>query len=438
MPLQSAAVTFNRNRIIENSDLSPSVLMSLRRIEQFLGTQAGVLKNYHQTVNGGEMTAAQVIYTVAQEFRISPQFIMVTLQKEQSLMTNPSPSDRALQYAMGYGCPDSSPCNPEYAGLFTQIRLAIRQIRERYLDPLEAGGYTISGWKPGVTKTVDGVEVTPENNATAVLYTYTPHLHGNELFWEIWNRWFEITFPDGALLRAQGEVGIWLIRDGKRHPFHTATAFFSRYNIKRVVDVPLQELLKYEMGSPIKFPNFSLVQAPNGGVFLIVDDVKRPIVSREVFNKIGYNLEELQRASWDELNAYTTGEKITLESVYPSGILMQSIQTGAIYYIQDNVAHTIHAKEILKSQFPGQRWTRVDNATIAGFTKGEPVPFRDGEIVTSPSANGVWYISNGTRRGIASPEIFAALGLKWENLIRTSDNALLSHPIGESLDFSTN
>lgn len=438
LPCSASALTFDRNRIIEDKDLSPQQLMSIKRIQQFLDTQGGVLKRYTQEIGEQTKTAAEVIYMVASEFRLSPQFFVVTLQKEQSLITNPNPSDRALNYAMGYGCPDSSPCNPAYAGLYAQIWNAGRTIRERYLNPLEAGGYTISGWKAGVSKTVDGVTVTPANNATAVLYTYTPHLHGNELFWRIWNSWFSITYPDGALLRVKGEGGIWLLKDGKRHPFHSASAFFSGYRIDRVVDVPLNELLKYDIGTAIKFPNFSLVQAPNNGVYLIVDDVKRPIVSGEVFRTIGFNPEELQRATWEELAAYKIGEKITLDSVYPSGTLMQSKQTGAIYYIQDNVAHAIHSKDILKNRFGGQRWNQVEQSVIDGFNRGEPVRFRDGEIITSPNANGVWYVSNGQRRGIPSPAVFEALGLHWENLIHTTDNALFAHPEGAPIDFTGN
>ncbi|MFA6512159.1 MAG: hypothetical protein WCV86_03495 [Patescibacteria group bacterium] len=437
-PFQGIALGFNRNRIIEDQDLSPTQLMSIKRIQQFLDSQNGVLNTYTQVINGSKKTAAEIIYAVAQEWRLSPQFFVVTLQKEQSLISDSSPSVRALNYAMGYGCPDSSPCDPAYAGVYAQIWNAARTIRTRYLDPLEAGGFTISGWKPGVSKEVDGVTVTPANNATAVLYTYTPHLHGNELFWRIWNSWFTITFPDGALLRARGEGGIWLIKDGMRHPFHSASAFFSNYSINRVVDVPVDELQKYDLGSAIKFPNFSLVQAPNNGVYLIVDDTKRAIVSGEVFRNIGFNPEELQRATWEELDAYKNGTKITLESVYPRGTLMQSRQTGAIYHVQDGVAHAIHSPQILKNQFGGQRWNQVEQDVIDAFTRGEPVHFRDGEIVTSPNANGVWYIYNGLRRGIPSPSVFETLGLRWENLIHTTDNALFAHKEGAPIDFSGN
>lgn len=436
VPAPVYGLSFNRNNIISDEDMTV-VTMSLKQIQQFLETKDGVLKNYTDTVNGEVKTAAEIIYEVSQEFRISPMFLIVTLQKEQSLITSPNPSERALNFAMGYGCPDSGGCSEAYRGLFMQLRSAARQVRVNYLDRIDSQGATISGWAPGITKTVDGVDVTPQNKATAALYTYTPHIRGNELFWKIWNAWFAITYPDGALLRVRGEGGIWLIRNGKRHPFYSAPAFFSNYDIRRVVDVSLEELLKYEVGAPITFPNFSLVQAPTGGVYLIVDDVKRPIVSREVFQKIGFNPEEIQPATWDELDAYEQGEPITIESVFPNGILQQSRQTGAIYYVQDNIVHTIHSKEILNNRFRGQRWTTVDQSVIDSYVKGEPVRFRDGTIVTSPNANGVWYIANGKRRGIPSPEIFKALGLRWEYLIRTTDVALFSHPEGEPINFLT-
>ena len=63
--------------------------------------------------------------------------ILVLLQKETSLITDPIPNDGDYRKATGYGCPDTAACSSKYYGFKNQIRKAAALFRT-VLD----GGWT--------------------------------------------------------------------------------------------------------------------------------------------------------------------------------------------------------------------------------------------------------------------------------------------------------
>ncbi len=80
------------------------------------------LKDYTE----GGKSSAQIIYDVAQQFRINPQTLIVLLQKEQALVTDAWPTSTQYRSATGYGCPDTAPCDSQYYGLTNQLTWAAR------------------------------------------------------------------------------------------------------------------------------------------------------------------------------------------------------------------------------------------------------------------------------------------------------------------------
>ncbi|MBK6694414.1 MAG: hypothetical protein IPG50_19735 [Myxococcales bacterium] len=133
----------------------------------------------------GELPVSQVIYNAAKLGGVNPLALLVRLQLEQSLVgtkagqLTPEKLDQKLAIAFGCGCPHAPICKTEpqsYTGFYNQVSCAVRVLKQ-HMDSVKTRGKTSSGWgTAGVTKTTqDGVEVTPENAATAVLYTYTPY-----------------------------------------------------------------------------------------------------------------------------------------------------------------------------------------------------------------------------------------------------------------------
>jgi hypothetical protein len=130
--------------------------------------------------------------------------LLVTLQKEQSLLTAKTPSQATLNKAMGCGIYSGSTF--AVPGFGNQVWYAAMKLyaygeTDHRIGPC---GYTahdpVGIWVPGSVYTYDGNEpyranYVPLNLATFKLYTYTPHVGGsmcggNLLFWNLYNGYF--------------------------------------------------------------------------------------------------------------------------------------------------------------------------------------------------------------------------------------------------------
>ena len=365
------------DKIISDSDANNYQSMTMFEIRDFLSSQNSYLKDYTysgnnpsptQVASGPDKkyiqtrTAATIIYNAAQEARINPQFLLTLLQKEQGLIEKSNPSDRALNFAMGYYCYDGNYCNVKYKGFGKQVRGAALQFRW-YLDNI----YSYN-WQPNKPACADdpntllpctsrGTVVTPANNITAAMYIYTPHLHGNKLFFTLWNKYgfgglidegddipiASLGFlPDGALVKAKdGEEGtIYLIANGQKRAFSNMTSLISRFNPDKVLSIEQEELDKYDDGSLIAHANYSLLEGSGGNKYLIDGLFKRLIVSDEAFRQLGFNPLELEEASFSELAAYADGEDLSGSST-PFAELWQDIDTAGIYLVKDAKKHRV-------------------------------------------------------------------------------------------------
>lgn len=171
-------------------------------------------------IPSGAKSAAQLILEAAQAYNISPRVLLVTLQKEQGLVSDDWPLNSQYMFAMGAHCPDGpngADCDSNYAGFSLQMRESAKLFRS-YLDNMTQPWWTYK--KPykvnnilwNVTKSnCGGTDVYIENMATAALYTYTPYqpngpalsnlygtgdrcsAYGNRNFWRLFNDWFGTT-----------------------------------------------------------------------------------------------------------------------------------------------------------------------------------------------------------------------------------------------------
>lgn len=134
----------------------------------------------HARPEAKQVSAAYMIASTAKACQINPQMILVTLQKEQGLITASSSrlNKRRYEIAMGYGCPDGGQCDPQFYGLDTQIYQAAAQWRKYMLQPHRYG------IKPGMVNHIayspapqcGAADVFVKNKATAALYNYTPYV----------------------------------------------------------------------------------------------------------------------------------------------------------------------------------------------------------------------------------------------------------------------
>lgn len=458
---------FNPNYIISDEDLYQYNSLSLAEIQNFLQSKGSYLANY-QTLNthGTLKSAAEIIYDAANNnfdcsgitlsdspteaekslkcrhiTTINPKFLLVLLQKEASLVEDPNPSQSRLDWATGYGCPDSLACNPYYKGFGKQVNSASLQFLAYMNEPQN---YSYKAGQTYVFKnnygsiSNDPVTVTPSNRATAALYNYTPHVfNGNYNFYKIWQRYFPTNiqrYPDGSLLQVKGDNNVFLIEGGKKRPFAGKAVLLSQFNLNQIITVDLATLDGYASGTPIKFPNYSLVKSPKNNVYLLVGKEKRGIVSWAVFKKIGFNPAEIIDATTEELAAYQDGPNITATSTYPLGALLQDTKTGGIYFAENGNKSPILDKQIIELKFKNKKIIKTNEKELKNYKTIDPILIDDGALLKSNSNETVYLISNGQKRPFASLEALKQLGYKAENILTVSPQLLYHYPLGSIIN----
>ncbi len=416
--------------------------MNLTQLQSFLMQKSSSLAYYYTPdVDGVTKTAAEIISRAATTYTISPKFLLTLLQREQSLVEAKRPTQGQYDWAAGFAvcdsCAKDDPDVVPWKGFAKQVEGAARQIRNRYLPDLERKGTTISGIGPGITKDIDGTPVTFANKATSVLYTYTPHLHGNSNFVKIWQRWFSLQYPDGSLVQVAGSKDIWRIADGEKRKFSSKTVFLSLFNEKDVLPISQADLDAYPEGTGMKFPNYSLLQNTAGDIYLLDGDTKRRIASMDVFRKLGFNPDETEDATDEDLAGYTDGPILSLDSAYPRGALIQDKKTGGVYWVQDGQRYPIWSKEILNARFPKKPITQASTDQLETYPGGAPVTFRDGQLIGAAGKPTVYVIEHGMRRPIADEATFRHFGWQMKNIIWTDEKAVNIHPLGDVLEDSS-
>ncbi|MDD2681177.1 MAG: hypothetical protein PHE20_03750 [Patescibacteria group bacterium] len=468
---QTVDPAFDPNFIISDAELLDYDSLSVTEIQNLLQKYNSYLASYKtQNAHGTIKTAAEIIFDASNNnydcsgvtltdnpveaekaikcqriTTVSPKFLIVLLQKEASLIENPSPTQARLDWATGYGCPDNWTCNPYYKGFGKQVNSAALQflayINEQYRYTYKAGQtYTFSN--PYGTISNESMVVTPANKATAALYNYTPHVfNGNYNVYKLYERYFparEARYPSGTLLQAKGSVGVWLIQDGLKRPFLSKSALVSRYSLDKIISVDETELDGYEKGSPISLPNYSIIRSSTDqNIYLIVDDTKRKFDNEATLKKFGFNPDEIISATAQDLSYYQNGLNLTASSTYPAGALLRDPDSGGVYFVQDGIKAPIIDKVILEKKFSGEPVLKATRAELALYTKVSPLLFEDGELLKSDSSSAVYLIVNGQKKPFASGDDFEKLGYKWSNIINVSPQLLYLYPLGNLISYDS-
>jgi putative cell wall-binding protein len=250
----AAVVGFDATNIISDALFYDGNAMTAQQIQSFLDGKIGGCQNgrclnvlsitspsrpayYSQTTGnlvcgdlaGGTMSAAEYIYRVQVACGISAKVILVTMQKEQSLVTATAPSDTQLRRAMGHLCSDSAPCETHAAGVSNQIFGGAEQLKKYKATAFgKQPGRNWIGYHPNTA--CGGTYLDIKNYATAALYNYTPYQpnvaalaagsgigdlcssYGNRNFHNFYTAWFGSTQaavdpckPPTAISPASGE-----------------------------------------------------------------------------------------------------------------------------------------------------------------------------------------------------------------------------------------
>ncbi len=376
LTMAADARNFNPGNIIDDSIFTNSDTMSVDHIQQFLnskvscdtwgakrselggGTRAQWLNargynapfrcitdymenpstgasNYGTTnTPAGAVSAAQLIYNYSKQFRINPQVLIVTLQKENGLITDEWPTHKQFREAMGFGCPDNvapgaPACNPSYGSFSAQLYQAARHFRG-YIDR-PAGWFVTFGvgvntilWNPNSACGSSSVNI--ENASTAALYTYTPYRpnqaalnaqygtgdgcssYGNRNFYLYFNDWFGSTRQNSNLLRTVDNATVYLIGDGVKYPIADMGTFGALSAPLGGVGFVSQSYLD---SIPTGQIANRLLRGPDGTIYFYDSAIKLPFTSCWLVDQYGYGCGSAMQLTQPQLDRFANGPLVT-------------------------------------------------------------------------------------------------------------------------------
>ncbi len=427
--------TFNANYIISDEEMQNWDSMNRADIQAFLEDYNSSLANL-RVADKDDTTrlASDIIYRAAKEYTINPKYLLVKLQKEQSLITTTNPTQKQLDGATGYGITDGCgwSCDTylNNKGFGKQVDSAAGIIRWYY------DNVNIQPWikKPNQTNIIDGQAISAQNYATAFLYTYTPHIEGNKNFWTLWNRWFGQVYPDGTLVKNSSGSEVFLIQNGKKRLITSMSVLASRFDPRLIVKAPMSELNNYQDGVTISFPNYSILK--QGTKYYLLDyDTLRPFANYDVVKNIGYNPDEIVEVTASDVSSFNIGSTITAETeaLDATGKLLRAKENNKLYYLKDNIFNPITDEKMAHINFPKLSEEKISIAELQKYQVGDLLKFKDGTIVGIVGSNKIYVIEKGKKRHIASEEVFNGFGYSWDNIIWTDELTGTNHPTGQPI-----
>ncbi len=442
--LPAKARVFNPHNIITDQDLMAKNSLSKTAIQVFLERENSVLARYSQIIDGRTLKAAEMIWEIGQKHNISPKYLLATLEKEQSLISKTTATEKALDWATGYSC-FAGGCKEKYRGFYNQVEAAA-ETQQIYIQ--KAGQFA---FRVGVTtKTFDGFAVTPANNATANFYIYTPYVGyapelgvtspygGNKLFWRIWNRYFtDQKFLDGQVITDGGNY--WLIKNNEKRRFASRDIFLADYQPADATLAAQTIINSYPDGPIIHYSGNTLVKsAASGQIFYIAGGSKHALLDNTALAalsdvRLAVADNEIRSVSEDSLAAYALGSNITGYSVYPQGKLFRD-ENGVIWQVQDGMKHQVDPL-VAQNRFGGKLIEPAASAQLLQYTTGGPLLFKDGTFV---NYNGSYYIiSNGERMKIVDSGVFNRVfgSERMAGAFKVSQALLDIHAAGEMIDY---
>lgn len=473
------------DRPMDDSTFRASFTMSPTDIQTFLQNKGSGLANFSDVENCGSssgshysfyatyyscgqvVSASKIIYDASQAYGINPQVVLATMQKEQSLITTPNPTASQLNYAMGYGCPDSGGCS--YAGFFNQVDNGTWQFRTDY--ELSSGnnywGYSPSSYPcqgpanhtwssnpmvyynyplvPGSNVTFyddygNGyANFTIPNASTAALYCYTPHVFpgssqeyysGSYWFVYYFSAWFGNATTPYAFKSPSGTT-VYMFVNGYKVAV-PSMAMLQDYGVNPNAIQVLSQSTVDSIPTPsvsnngispvlsylIKSPSDS--DADGGTVYLVSEGSKNGIISPQQFTDFGFNSNNIAILPLSYINSISGSSPLSYYLQTPESLVFQVSggQKRAIFDYPTFIAHD-----------PSGAVTPASYTIVSGIASGTPLSNNPLLIRQAGSATVYLYTTNGNYYPFSSLDVYSCWGVSTTlalSFVQISDNSYIA------------
>ena len=347
-------------------------------------------------------SAARMIYVIANACKINPRVLIVTLQKEQGLITNGNPTKRSYDYALGMNCPDTaSGCSASSAGFFWQLYKGAGQL-QWYGDPrgsftyLKVGQNITRRYQDRQVEIAKGIDCGSKtfqlkSQATAALYYYTPYtpnaaalanLYGsgdscsayvNLNFWRYYTDWFGSPVGGGFLLKSETS-GTYLIVEDKKYLITEPALVAALKPLGPLGTISQTYLDSFTSAGELT----RLVKSAAGIYYFLADGQKYTFTNCDQVAGFGLDCTKAVQLTANQLSALGIGGPIT---EYVSGV------DGDTYLIQGGAKRQIlDSESLVDSRIGVPALSKLKISSLAYLPWGKPI-IRKGSLFTNAATN---------------------------------------------------
>lgn len=476
----TAFADFNPNLIIPDSVFNDTQTFSgPDGIQQFLATNGSILANtdpaflemlreptitlFKQALNDPEpnlthlRTAAELIWDSSQMTGLNPQVILVTLQKEQSLVSgsfsNTTQEQTALDHAMGFSCPDSTGCSSQFGGFYFQLFGTIDAQNNHYLGApaslmrsfntpggrgpsVDANNSTIGSPLISTSHVGDTIliantqgppnnapatqEVTLGDSATAALYRYTPHVYnGNYNFWKFFTSWFK--YANGTLVEVTGTSTVYIVQNGAMSVFPQFVMEARGLNPQTasITMISASDLASYNQGPIYGPPDGTVVNVigdPANSYYVFEGGVRHP-ASAFVIGQRKLNAQASLTISSSDAALFPTGAQLTPAD----GTLLQAQGSPTVYIAEGGEIYALTAFTFQEYGYSFSNVVILPAAEVASYQNGGFMLPKDGTLLKFAASNTVYLLKDQLLQPI-SGTVFNLYGYSFKNVATLTPN----------------
>ncbi len=446
-----------KGSILANTD--PGFLQMLREPTD-ANIKAGL--NDPEPNLGRLRTAAELIWDSSTAYGLNPQVIIVTLQKEQSLITasysSTAATQTALDHALGFNCTDSAGCDQTFKGFYFQLFGNFDAQGNRYIGapaslmrsfntPQGRGpsidaqgnafGATIRTSHVGDSITLQNTQGPPNNAAatqtvtlsdlaTAALYRYTPHVYnGNYNFWKFFNMWFK--YPNGTLLQLAGDPSIYIINNGIKQLAPAFVLQSRAISTAAIVAVSPTELSEYDTGAPYGPADNTIVKLSgdtSNTLYVFEQGVKHP-VSAFVLKQRKLDPASAITVGLADMNLFPSGSLLTPND----GTLVKGDASGTVSVIENGKKMALSGFTFSQYGYSFKNVVTLPQAEVDSYSDGGFLLPKDGTLLSITGSKEVYQLKDQLLRPL-SYTVFTLNKFSFKNVVTLGQGELANATLG--------
>ncbi|MDZ4221783.1 MAG: hypothetical protein U1C18_02815, partial [Patescibacteria group bacterium] len=127
-------------------------------------------------------------------------------------------------------------------------------------------------------------------------------------------------YPTGALLQDNKTGAVFWVQDGQKQGIIDRSILANNFRGVKPQAVHQDELAKYAYAGRLKLQDGTTITSPeSSAVYVISDGLRRPVISGEAFEKLGFNWNDVREVPQTVVDLHPQGEPLDLIVTYGEG-----------------------------------------------------------------------------------------------------------------------